>query len=68
MDVPSCAELPSLTPHVLTLSSLFFPPVPSAAETFRLFRHFWICSRFVMMNSHAACTLSLYYIARPQLY
>lgn len=34
MDVQSCAELPSLTPHVLPLSSLFFPPIPSSAETF----------------------------------
>ena len=34
MDVPSCAELPSLRPHVLPLSSLFFPPVPAMQKHF----------------------------------
>lgn len=67
MDVPSCAELPSLTPHVLPLSSFFFPPITSSAEIFGLFCHFWIWLRMVMMNSHATGTRSLYYKARPQV-
>lgn len=67
MDVSACAELPSLTPHVLPLSSLFCPPIPRNAETFWRFCHFWIQFRIVMMNTHVAYTWLLYYKARPQI-
>lgn len=67
MDVSACAELPSLTPHVLPLSSLFCPPIPRNAETFWRFCHFWIQFRIVMMNTHVAYTWLLCYKARPQI-